>query len=102
MRVYISGKISGLETHVVEGYFAAVEAELVKKGHIVVNPMKLVPYDPAHTWDYYMSKCMEAILVCDAILMLENWRDSKGAKIEHAIAEGLGLKMYYTKNHDLF
>ena len=34
--------------------------------------------------------------------MLENWQDSKGAKVEHALDEALGLKMFYMKNHDLF
>ena len=32
---------------------------------------------------------------CTAIFMLDNWKDSKGAKIELDLAKKLGLKVYY-------
>lgn len=101
-RIYISGKITGLDIKVAEGYFEAVEQQLTKAGHIPINPMKILGYDPKHTWKDYMVADIEALLGCDAILMLENWTDSKGAKIEHAIAEKLGLELYYSKNHNFF
>lgn len=101
-RIYISGKISGLDMKVAENYFETVEKQLQTAGHIPVNPMKVVEYHPDHTWHHYMAKDIEALLYCDAILMLDNWTDSKGAKIEHGIAVGLGIPVYYTKNHDLF
>lgn len=102
MRIYISGQITGLDIKVAEDYFNTVEKQIAAAGHIPVNPMTLVPYHPDHTWHHYMAEDIKALLYCDAILMLDNWTNSKGAKIEHGIAVGLGIHVYYSKNHDLF
>jgi len=102
MKIYISGKITGLNMQVAEHYFETVENELLKAGHQPINPCKILPYHPDHDWKRYMIADIEALMSCDAILMLDNWTDSKGAKIEHAIAEKLGLQLYYSKNHNFF
>ena len=39
-----------------------------------------------------------ALKDCDAIFMLEGWEKSKGAKAEHALAEWMGLDLYYQKD----
>ena len=36
-----------------------------------------------------------AILDCDAIFMLHGWSESRGAKAEKAVAEWLGLMVFY-------
>lgn len=102
MRIYISGQITGLEIAVAEKNFADVAELLTTSGHEPINPMTLVPYHKDHTWHYYMAEDIKALLYCDAIIMLDNWTNSKGAKIEHGIAVGLGLPVYYSKNHNLF
>ena len=102
MRIYISGQITGLEIKTAESYFESVENELSKAGHIPVNPMKVLAYHPDLTWHDYMAEDIKALLFCDAIFMLENWTNSKGAKIEHSVAQGLGLQIFYSKNHNFF
>ena len=102
MRVYISGKITGLDIKVAEEYFGMVENEIKSAGHVAVNPFKVVPYNPELTWKDYMLQDISALMDCDAILMLVNWRESKGAKIEHSIAEHMGMKIFYQKSHNLF
>jgi hypothetical protein len=102
MRIYISGKISGLDYEVAKGYFDLVEEKLRTAGHVPINPCNIVPPNPNPDWKAYMVADIEALMNCDAIIMLENWRDSKGAKIEHAIAEHLGLSVYYSQNHNFF
>ena len=101
MRVYISGQITGLDPQVSQSYFQLIEDQLTKNGHIAVNPWKVLPYDPKHKYEDYMAEDVRVLLTCDAIIMLENWRNSKGAKMEHAIAEIQGMKMCYCQNHDL-
>lgn len=102
MRIYISGQITGLDLEVAKNYFKQTEEQIAKAGHIPVNPMEVLPYHPDHTWHDYMVEDIKALLYCDAILMLENWTNSKGAKIEHGIAQGLGIDIFYSKNHSLF
>ena len=38
---------------------------------------------------------VDAILSCDAIFMLHGWSESRGAKAEKAVAEWLGLMVFY-------
>lgn len=89
MRVYISGKITGIED-TAHQLFEAAEIELQKQGFKTVNPLKL---NHVHdkSWESYMKEDVKALCDCDAIYLLDNWKDSKGAKIERKIAEYLGL-----------
>ena len=96
MKVYISGKISGIESKA-PLLFEAAERELLSYGHSVVNPMKL-PHDHDKSWHSYMKDDIRAMCDCDAIYMLRNWTDSKGAIVEHGLAATLGLKLIYESN----
>lgn len=93
MKYYISGKITGIEK---EAYnlFKTAENFLIANGHEVINPMDL-PHDHDKTWCSYMKDCIKALCECDAIYMLKNWTDSRGAKMEIDIAIKLELKMTY-------
>lgn len=102
MRIYISGKITGLDYEVAKGYFCTVEEKLKEAGHIGINPMTLVPYKEGKTWEEYMLDDIKLLFSCDAIIMLENWLDSKGARMEHEIAKTHGLQIFYCKNHNFF
>jgi len=92
-KIYISGKISGIEEEALE-LFAKAESELQYKGFVMVNPMKL-NHQHDKSWHSYMKEDVKALCDCDAIYMLSNWTDSKGAIIEHTIAMYLGLKVLY-------
>lgn len=89
MKVYISGKISGLPMEEVREKFAHAEELLLKTGFEVVNPLKngLAPED---AWIRHLAKDLELLHSCDAIYMLDDWHESKGAQHEHdfALREG--------------
>lgn len=99
MKVYVSGQITGLDETVAAEMFAQA-ANDIKFGSIlfgdveVINPMEL-PHLHEGKWIDYMCEDIRALHDCQMIYMLPNWRDSKGARIEHAIAEILGLDIYY-------
>jgi hypothetical protein len=101
-RIYISGQITGLDIRVAENAFEYMANKLALAGFEAVNPMTVLPYDPKYTWHDYMAEDLKVLLYCDGILMLDNWTNSKGAKIELAVAQGLGLPVYYSQNHNLF
>jgi hypothetical protein len=102
MKIYISGQITGLDLDEARQHFNSAESQLTTVGHEVINPMSLVPYQEHLTWKDYMIEDIKALFECDAIFMLDNWRHSRGAKIEHDIAQGLGIKVYYSTHHNLF
>jgi hypothetical protein len=93
MKIYISGKISGIEEEAVH-LFQKAHNLLEGNGFIPVNPMTL-NHDHNKSWENYMKVDIKALCDCEAIYMLENWLNSKGALIEHALACDLGLKVYY-------
>jgi hypothetical protein len=94
-KVYISGQITGLELEVAHKHFEKAEKLLESQGHTPVNPMKLVKYHPDKTWQHYMREDIKLLVDCHAIIMLPNWINSKGAKVEFDIALNLGLEIYF-------
>ena len=93
-KIYISGKITGIEEEA-KNLFKNAEEILTSQGFIVFNPMELVPYNPSYEWSDYMKDDIKILTECDAIYMLDNWTESKGAKIERQLAIDLGLNVIY-------
>ena len=91
MIVYISGKITGLNPQQTKEKFFAVEAMLREKGHKVVNPIRLANINDE--WNYAMKKCIIGMMECNAIYLLPDWIDSKGARIEYDLANKLNFKL---------
>lgn len=90
MKIYIAGKITNLKNY--KEYFEQAEKRLIEKGHLCMNPAILPEGFP---WGTYMPICYAMIDACDCIYMLENWVDSKGAKLEHEYALNNGKKVLY-------
>lgn len=93
MKIYISGKISGIEEQAAK-LFQHAEDYILELGYEVVNPMKL-PHNHDKSWQSYMREDIKALCDCDAIFMLKNWQESKGARIEQIIAASLGIEVKY-------
>lgn len=93
MKIYISGKISGIEKEA-PALFESAELTIKQFGHEPVNPMKL-NHNHDRSWHSYMKEDLKAMMDCDAVYFLSNWQDSKGAIIEHGLAAQLGLKLIY-------
>lgn len=85
MKVYISGKVTGLKDYIT--HFCKAELDLMERGYSVVNPAltnMTLPQDT--TYDEYMAMSMLMLSMCDTIYMLDNWIDSPGAKKEFEYA----------------
>jgi hypothetical protein len=92
MRVYVSGKITGEVHEDCFNKFEQAEILLQSKGHDVFNPMKSNHYHDK-SWQSYMREDIKALMDCDAIYLLDDWNESKGAVIEKELAEKLNFKI---------
>lgn len=92
-RIYISGKITGLEESVYTKNFNDAE-ERLKDEYEVVNPLKIKP-EGEPTWENYMKADLKAMLDCECIYMLKGWTLSSGAIIEHNLAYELKFEIIY-------
>lgn len=96
MQIYIAGKITGLDSTKCYVAFKNAEYRIAELGHEPLNPYTLVDQDPDRTYEDYLLDALEIVLCsAQALYMLPNWRDSLGARIEHAIAVEKGLPIYY-------
>lgn len=96
---YISGPVTGIEEFN-RPTFMLAQRMLLSAGCSVFNPSHIDwPIDPLEgeaLWQYFMHYCVQALPLCDSLLMLPDWQNSKGAKEEHRIAKMLGLTIYYS------
>jgi hypothetical protein len=89
---YISGKITGLDWNDVWAKFQKADELLKSIGYQTFNPTTH-PHDNNGEWEEYMAEDIKHLLKCDAIYLLRDWQESKGARVEHAIAKELGLEI---------
>lgn len=94
MKVYISGKISDLPTDQVDAKFTQAEQQVKAYGHEPVNPLKS-GVSPSESWNTHIVADIAMLLECDAIYLLKDWSDSKGARIEANIAGECGLEIIH-------
>jgi hypothetical protein len=81
MKVYVSGKISGLDPVEAKKNFIKAELRLRNQGHEVMSPKGVMDFAGFEHEDY-MHVCKAMVDVCDAIYMLSNWQTSKGSREE--------------------
>lgn len=94
MRIYISRPVTGTDDYIYR--FSKAEKILEESGYSVVNPVKVNAQLPEDTtYRQYMEVSLAMLGTCDAVYMMDGWKESKGAKLEYAYAVTLlGLKVY--------
>ena len=115
-KIYLSGKISGLEYYdfainfriakdeALTNRASLEQAKFLRTGNYkhrkieVVNPLFIKPLYGIHNWRCHMVADIWELLWCQEIFMLNNWHDSKGAKIEHFVAKLTMKTITYQSN----
>ena len=88
-RWYIAGPMSSMPDLNFPAFHARA-AELRAAGFEVENPAE-INADPTAGWEACMRQDIARLVLCDAILLLPGWQQSRGARLEHTIAVELGL-----------
>jgi hypothetical protein len=90
--IYIAGKVSGEPIAECTMKFGTAQKEIENQGFKAINPLEVVG-DWQTPWQPAMKLCLLALICCDAILLLDDWQDSRGAMIEQKLAQDLGIKI---------
>ena len=99
MLVYISGPYTSKTLRGVQQNIELASNLAYKywmKGYTVICPHKNTAFfggdDNTELWQ---NGDLEILSKCDIIVMMKNWTDSKGAKIEYQYAKELGKKIIF-------
>lgn len=92
-RIYIAGPMTGLPELNFPAFHAAAAA-LRAQGHHVENPAE-INAGPKAQWLDCMRMDIARLVTCDAVYLLPGWEKSRGAKVEHRLAVGLGLQVLH-------
>lgn len=98
--LYLSGPITGRAPFDVAMHFAHAAERYTDRGWAVLSPMDRFGGRLDLPRELYMRLDIAELLAVDAIVMLEGWKDSKGASLEHEIARQIGLTVLYDEETD--
>ena len=91
IKVYISGKISGLtEKEYTQNFWEAykiIATDFGFKFDDIIHPLQINPFLGVKCWFCYMLSDLIALRKCTHIAMQNNWIDSKGSVIEYFFAK---------------
>lgn len=93
--VYISGKITGDPDY--KQKFKRAEEALQRMGAAPINPARL---SEGLTKNFYLPVCLQMLLTADVVYLLDDWKESEGAKIEEAVARYQGIPVIYPTLED--
>ena len=92
MIVYIAGPMTGIPEFNYPLFNATAKA-LRAAGVEVRNPAENDGGSAGESWEFYMRLALRSLLECDEIVLLPGWRDSRGARLEEAVAHELGMRV---------
>lgn len=95
---YLSGPMTGLPDYNRPAFDEAAK-NLREEGYAVFSPAEVGPRDKTMARSWYMRKDIQALLHSDAVMMLPDWDQSEGAKLEFEIAKQLELPVKFIKDN---
>lgn len=95
-KCYNSGPISTLPYEVAVSNFHIADYIISYNiGLTPVNPMSRWTLPRRWPWALHMLKDLLLLITCRNIYFQAGWSSSRGARIEHCVAEWLGMNRYY-------
>ena len=94
MKIYVSVPITGRPLDDAKAHAKAIAEQFAAHGHDVITPFDVCP-DSNQPYSFCIGRDIEALLVCDAIAIGNEWIKSRGCLLEKATAEIYGIKIVY-------
>lgn len=97
--IYIAGPIAGTTDFVYR--FGVARGEVALLGYKPVCPIELNGVDENSRREdsdhrlAYLRRDIAALIHCDGIYLLRGWENSRGARLEKLVADGLNLLVLY-------
>ena len=98
-RLYLAGPMSGYAEHNFPE-FNRVAALLRAEGYEVFNPAENADGGVQRPRSFYMRRDIPALMDCDAIAVLPDWQQSRGACLEMWIAIDLDMPIFNCRMRD--
>lgn len=94
-KLYVSIPITGRDLVSVKEHAGVVKKLWEERGYEVVTPFELVEENNGSMGEkeyyaYCMGRCVEALLMCDGIVLCHGWFESKGCRAECDVAQVYG------------
>jgi len=90
--IYIAGPMSGLPENN-HPAFRRMEHALKLRYAQILSP--IYHDDPKAEYESLLRQALQKLLAADKVVMLAGWNDSKGANLEHHVALGLKMPIFY-------
>lgn len=103
--VYICGPITNMPDFN-RPLFAKVEQALIDNNFGPINPHNLCTHhvkelQGEELWQACMKTVIAELVKCDVLLLLPDWQNSRGAKIERNLANDLGIPVKHLSDFDI-
>ena len=89
-KVYISGPMTGIQDFNYPA-FARMHDFLAQQGIQTLNPCHIANGDTSKPYDFYIRESLIMVAKAGAIVMLDGWQKSRGAKLEHHCAQAMEI-----------
>lgn len=93
-KIYIIGKVTGLEPEMVKRKFDVYASRLRDSGFIPINPIEIVN-DMNADWHDAMRLCIPELMKADGVhVQLDADNDSRGSSVEMSLCKALDIPMF--------
>lgn len=98
MKIYVSGKMTGIENLNLEKFERARKELMLfipSADVIIPHELEVPKFDGESERSWYarlLLNDLDAIRGVDAVVLLDDWKDSKGATAEFAFANAIGVE----------
>ena len=91
---YLAGPMTGFTDFNRAAFAATADRLRTRDRMVVLSPAEHLGGDTSLDYAWYMRAAIQSLLLCDNLIRMPGWQRSRGARLEVAIAEALGMPIH--------